>query len=367
MQLLHLLGTGYGHENKGNGCQDRIRTESYPDGRIVMAVSDGCSSSKCAEVASQSNVDVICNIFRNFNIDSLSFDAFAKMYPELKKQEEKLSDDLAGCFSYALQKPLYADARKRYFESGDIISASDYCATLLFAVREEKKTCIGHIGDGNVICFNKKGKVVYRSKEDNGEDSTHTYFTVSDNFRKHFFYDVIPSDDIACIVMFSDGPQNMFKCEYGDIEKGVREIVAKPILNGRICSDEALAKLFEKYIGQAKHYVSDDWSMVIAYNGKKIVRNISPISLNGIFQEEFKKIKFDEFGNIIEDGRVRDDEDNKQDDYGYADNFCTDACLEKVDSELDKQDTQGVESNNKSRKRKKLSRGFVFRKNDERN
>lgn len=317
MRLLHFLGTGYGHENKEQGCQDRIRTESFPDGKTVMVVSDGCSSSKCAEIASQSNVDVICNIFRRYNIESLSFDAFTQMYPELK-EEKKLRNDLPGCFAYALQKPLYDDARKKYFERGGCIDSRDYCATLLFAVREKKKTCIGHIGDGNVICFNKKGEIVYRSKEDNGEDSTHTYFTVSSNFRKHFFYEVIPSDDIECIVMFSDGPQNMFKCEHGDIETGVREIIAKPVLNGTICSDESLVKHLKKYIGHAKHYVFDDWSMVIGYNGLKTVREITPVSLNAIFREEFKKVKFDEKSNVIETGQ--DGDDNSKD-FGFVDSF----------------------------------------------
>ena len=322
MKLLRFLGTGTGHESKGQGCQDRIRTESFPDGRSVMAVSDGCSSSKCAEIASQSNVDVICDLYRRFNIDSLSFDTFVQMYPELKKEEKKLRGDLAGCFAYILQKPLYADARKRYFESGDYIDARDYCATLLFAVREKKKTCIGHIGDGNIICFNKKGEIIYRSKEDNGEDSSHTFFTVSPDFREHFFFDVIPSEDIACIVMFSDGPQKMFKCEHGDIESGVREIIAKPVISGRICSDEALAKHLKKYIGHAKHYVFDDWSMVVAYNGIKTTREITPVSLDEYFMETFNKVKFDDFGNIIETEQDEDDNGTYTSDCNFWNEYC---------------------------------------------
>ena len=315
MNLLHFLGTGYGHAAKGQGCQDRIRTETLSNGTTVIAVSDGCSSSKCAEVAAQSNVDVICNIFSRFSIDSLSFDAFIQLYPELKNHAESYGGDLAECFAYALQKPLYTLARKGVTETNDYVDISDFCATLLFAVCEKNKMLIGHIGDGNVICFDNKSNVVYRSEEDNGEDAYHTYFTVDSNFTQHFHYDIIPSDNIACVVMFSDGPQNMFKCEGGNIEAGVSEIIAKPVLGGKIRTDKELEKVLTKYIAHAKHYVFDDWSLVVAYKGKKVVREISPVSLDEIFMEEFKKIKFDDFGNIIS---VEQDSDNDAQDIDYT-------------------------------------------------
>ena len=96
--------------------------------------------------------------------------------------------------------------------------------------------------------------------------------------------------------MFSDGPQNMFRYEHGDIRTGVCEIIAKPVISGKICSDEMLADKLKEYICHAKHYVFDDWSLVVAYKGLKSVRNINPVSLDKIFMEEFNKI----VGGLVE-------------------------------------------------------------------
>ena len=340
MELLHFLGTGYGHELKGMGCQDRIRTESFPDGKTIIAVSDGCSSSKYAEIAAQSNVDVVCNIFKSCSIDSLSFDSFVQMYPEMKKAEEKFQDNLTGCFRFAFQKALYDIAKKKARECNEDIDSRDYCATLLFCVCEEERICIGHIGDGNILCLDKNGEIVYHSKEENGEDSSRTFFTVSQNFDEHFYYDVIPAENVECIVMFSDGPQNMFRYEHGDIRTGVCEIIAKPVISGKICSDEMLADKLKEYICHAKHYVFDDWSLVVAYKGLKSVRNINPVSLDKIFMEEFNKIVFDEFGNIVNrDNNLNDTCEKKADD----------SC-EQVDApeDKDKSDTAGAAAQDKT-------------------
>ncbi len=339
-ELLHFLGTGYGHELKGMGCQDRIRTESFSGGKTIIAVSDGCSSSKYAEIAAQSNVDVVCNIFKSCSIDSLSYDSFVQMYPEMKKDEEKNQDNLTGCFRFALQKALYDIAKQKSRECSEDIDSRDYCATLLFAVCEEEKICIGHIGDGNIICFDKNGEIVYHSKEENGEDSSHTFFTVSQNFEEHFYYDVIPAENVECIVMFSDGPQNMFRYEHGDIQTGVCEIIAKPVISGEINSDEMLADKLKEYICHAKHYVFDDWSLVVAYKGLKSVRNINPVSLDKIFMKEFNKIVFDEFGNIVNDNNNLNDTCEKK-----ADDSCE---QEDAPDDKDKSDADGAAAQDKT-------------------
>lgn len=304
MKILRFLGTGASHEAKGQACQDRILTETFADGKTILAVADGCSSSLYGGEAAQCNVQVVRDIFSRCNIGSLDFSVFAELYPGIKKVERTYRDDLTACFDFAFKTSLFELSKKLTHKNTRRFDFEDYCATVLFAVCEKEKTFICHVGDGNVICFDKNGNVVYHSKEENGSDSSHTYFTARSDFYNHFHYKIMSSADIECIVMFSDGPQNMFKCEFGDIVTGVRELIALPVLNGEINSNRAIFEVLKERIGHAKHYVADDWSLVVARKDAETENEDEPVSLYGIFKESFDKIKFDEFGNVISDENV---------------------------------------------------------------
>ena len=303
MKILRFLGTGASHEAKGQACQDRILTETFADGKTILAVADGCSSSLYGGEAAQCNVQVVRDIFSRCNIGSLDFSVFAELYPGIKKVERTYREDLTACFDFAFKTSLFELSKKMTNENTLRFQFEDYCATVLFAVCEKEKTFIGHVGDGNIICFDKNGNVVYHSKEENGPDSSHTYFTARSDFYKYFHYDVIDSSDIECIVMFSDGPQRMFKGECGDILTGVRELIALPVLNGEINSDKDLFEVLKERIGHAKSYIYDDWSLIVACRESEKEGKKEPISLNDLFMESFNKIKFDDFGNIISDGK----------------------------------------------------------------
>lgn len=298
MKILRFIGTGYHHEQHNKGCQDRLKTLELDNGTVILAVSDGCSSSAYAEAAAQCNVDTVAEIFSNCSIDDLSFDKLAELYPEMKAFEGSLRDNIRGCFefifNYKMSKLTETD------ECKDAVSASDFCATLLFAVCEREKTLIGHIGDGYIMCFDKDATLTYASGADNGESSCYTYFTVSSDFCEHFRYDTIPSDSFESIVLFSDGPQKMFEGEADDVETSVRDILVTPVTNGEITTEAELAKALSSVIGHAKYYVFDDWSIIFAHKTEKH-KAIEPVSLLSIFRAEFAKIRFDENGNIIND------------------------------------------------------------------
>lgn len=306
MKILRFLGKGTGHETAGKDCQDRIGYKALPD-KTILAVSDGCSSSKYAENAAQCNIDIILDIFSKYDIDSLSRSSLAKLYPVLNEENCNIAeDDIISCFEWIFKYSLATldlkpKSKKIIKKSGkEPNNSKDLCATLLFAVWEKDKILIGHIGDGNIICFDKSGNTVFHSAQDNGKDSSHTYFTVSPDFLEHFNYDIIPATDVDSIIMFSDGPQTMFKCEQGDIVSGAYKIVAEPVAKGEIRTESELVDALREPIGHAKHYIFDDWSILIAHKEKNEDSELKPVSLYQLFKEEFRKIKFDENGDVIQ-------------------------------------------------------------------
>ena len=311
MNILHFFGKGTGHEENQVDCQDRLAYKVLPDGKTIFVISDGCSSSACAEEAAQCNVDVITNIFSQLNIDEISRSSLADLYPVLNKPIYDFAEnDIVSCFNLIFKDSLHKLCDSSFF------CHSDYCATVLFAICEKEKTAIGHIGDGNVICYGEDGEVVFHSQADNGSDSRHTYFTASDSFCEHFRYNIISSDDVKDIILFSDGPQKMFFYE-GDYDtaKGAYDIVVEHISNGNITTNNELADKLREYIGHAKHYVYDDWSLLVGHKGSQhnsVLEEINkPVSLLKIFRKEFNKITFDENGDIV--GIKQEDADEKAD------------------------------------------------------
>lgn len=287
MKVFNFLGKGVGHEDKGENCQDRLSIMTTEDGRTVCVVSDGCSSSDFAMETAQRNVDVINKIFSRFAIEELSRDSFAELYPMLEDYLQKCAqDDISACFQIVFNYELAMLARELNVAEP---SSSDFCATLLFVICETNQTMIGHIGDGNIILYNKSGEVVYQSVADNGEDSRHTFFTINDNFRNHFRYDIIPTKSYQSLILFSDGPQTMFKLESGTVEKGAFELAIKKIASDQIKTNQEFASALQKLLANAMHYGFDDWSIIAAIKQLETGPEITPVSLKQMFFEVYNK------------------------------------------------------------------------------
>lgn len=287
MKTLRFLGKGVGHEHERQDCQDRLSVLVAANGRKIYAVADGCSSSAYAQQAAQCNIDTVNNLFSHVGIDELSRSSFVSLYPQLEKYWENVAeDDIAACLASVF---LYEMARTAKAMVLSDARMADFCATLLFAVVEEDKTLVGHIGDGNVIFYDKQGEIVCISEEDNGADSTHTYFTVSPDFTRHFRTETIPTDSYESLVLFSDGPQTMFRMEYGTIARGAYEIAVAPAIAKQVKTEEEFARSLQKVLGHAMHYGDDDWSIIVSCNGDVPLTPIVPLSLNDLFMEEYEK------------------------------------------------------------------------------
>lgn len=292
MKIIRLLGKGSIHEDMGKGCQDRLSVVTAPNGRKIFCDSDGCSGSQYPEIAAQANIDTINRIFTHCSIDELTLSKLSELYPYLKQSPVPIEeDDFASCMKQIFRMELVKSAKSQL---GGLPDPKDILATLLFVVREEEKTLIGHIGDGNILMFRDR-EVVFRSEEENGSDSSHTYFTLSNSFIERFRCDVIPTSSYDSLAMFSDGMQSMFKYEGGTIPKGAYELAVEPVKNGEINSDAELLEHLIEPISHAMHYVFDDWSIIIACDldnkEDNPLEELSPAPLKEIFMTEFNRAR----------------------------------------------------------------------------
>jgi len=266
MKFLSFLGIGTSHERSNKPCQDRLLVRQLPQGRTILAVSDGCSGSAFAELAASANLEVIYRLFENTPIAQFSKSSVENAIPGVAEHiSDVADDDITGLFQLAFLVTLKDLLREH--GSDDF---SDVCATLLFCIIEKDRTLIGHIGDGNIILFNKQGEPVFISGEDNGEDSSHTFFTASREFRDHFRLDVIQTSSFDTVSIFSDGLQQMFRCEFFDpadehpIVSGCYDIVAEPFMNNEITTHAELTDRLADFLGNAFWYGGDDWSLILA-------------------------------------------------------------------------------------------------------
>ena len=291
MKIVRLLGQGSAHEESGMNCQDRLSVVTAPNGTKVFCISDGCSGSKYAEIGAQSNLDVINRIFTHCTINELTHSKLKELFPYLEKSPTPIQEnDFASCLRLIFRVEILTTAICLL----DVIpDPTELFATLLFVVREKEKTLIGHIGDGNVVLYDKNGEIAFRSEEENGSDSSHTVFTLSESFLHHFRCDVIPTSSYESLVMFSDGPQKMFRMESGTIPTGAYEIAMKPVKNGDVNTDAELLAHMKTYISHAMHYIFDDWSIIIAcdLDGREDnqLEALTPTPLKQIFMKEFNR------------------------------------------------------------------------------
>ncbi len=307
MKILEFLGKGVAHEDMDKECQDRLSCIETADGRTILAVSDGCSSSEFAQKAAECNIGVINKIYSRFSLKQLNRDSFIELYPEAAQSFSRFEkDDLASCFEFAFRYELFKLAASLRPKG---VGSRDLCATLLFAVIEKDQTAVGHIGDGNVIFFDDKGRTVFRSDEENGATSSHTYFTLSADFTDHFRYDIIPTESYSGVMLFSDGPQSMFRMERGSIEKGAYEIVMKPIFDREIVNRAQLTAALQKSLANAMHYGFDDWSIIAAAKSVGESAELTPVSLKELFMETFGENSSD---SLMEAPTVVYDKDTKK-------------------------------------------------------
>ena len=261
MKIFKYLRQGLAHYEKGIPCQDYIRTFTTENGNIILAISDGCSSSEFAIEGAMINTQAVINIFKDIDISSINTEK-----TELKKI---LLDE---CFRLIDKDYSSKKGSNTNDYSENVSIRHKYSATLLFAVinTNQNKAVIGHIGDGIIVGSNKETDILYISDAENiNSQSNMTYFTTSSNAEDHIRIDFIDLNDIENIFLSSDGAYQML-WEYGfNASRNLKYHAGTSAAHvaHKICTGEIKTNAdFKFLLDDLCHYPllrSDDWSIVI--------------------------------------------------------------------------------------------------------
>lgn len=255
MNIISYLGKGTVHQQRGKDCQDYLcykHRDDTKNGNVVLALADGCSSSIFSKEAAQVATKIIVDIFSQFSVEDLFFNTEANSFKELKTG-----------FLSQINKAIIA----RAMELGESPSSiNEFLCTLLFVVIGQDNALVGHIGDGLIYIADKDLNPLFVSDAENGEDSSHTYFTFLNDI-SHFNLTVLPSKSIGHVFMSSDGPyKTLLACDNEDIGVPVKSIFAKS-KQGEIYDRASLAKYTECMTLNILER-SDDWSILL-YNAEQ--------------------------------------------------------------------------------------------------
>ena len=241
MNIIRYLGRGVYHEDNGVPCQDRAAFSYADNGNVIMALSDGCSSAAFAEDAADANVETTLRLFSDMTL---------KAFLEENKNAADVID------------PILTALRDKNTERFDA-DASDFSATLLFAVSDGNDILLGHLGDGNILCAGKDGSAVYYSREENAGAADRTFFTVSPDAKAHLRLTLVPARNVRNVILYSDGPQKMLWYR-GDrnIEKAALALAAD-VCGGAVTNCRELADALADMTAGAMYQLMDDWSILI--------------------------------------------------------------------------------------------------------
>lgn len=276
MNIMQYLGRGYRHEVEETDCQDYadyyVPDKNSENQNIIMAVSDGCSSSKFAKEAAKSNVDAIIKYFKDHSLEEF-----------LKNPYYEQQAIITKCCWDAL-------ANEAKNQNSD--SVSDFSATLVFVVINKQQILIGHIGDGAVFCLDGKNSIINVSRPDNGSASYYTYFT-SCNRPDFLHLTTLPRFGIKNIVLTTDGPGSLIERvgTYDILNPAVIEL-SKSVTTGEVTNCSQIAdKLVDLTLTMIEHF--DDWALIFfSQDGEQCDDKITvPVSMSDAVIEADKRRK----------------------------------------------------------------------------
>lgn len=238
MRILNFIGQGIYHLNKAIPCQDSL-ISSYQKGRTVLAVSDGCSSSRFSHIASEVAVRAVKDFYSD---------------------DRELKADLSA------KRALLQFINGRLGDKAEELSLGDMqelYTTLIFAVQEGDKLLVGQIGDGALLAFDNDGRCIYFSAPENVGAKNITYFINSDVGFDKLRMELVENKEIRNIILFSDGPQRFFENQINpDLTKAVREIIDMVRIE-KIATEAQLKKYIHGIFGENIYDVYDDWSLIV--------------------------------------------------------------------------------------------------------
>lgn len=270
MNIISYLGRGIMHEKNNLPCQDSltyISASKTKSNNTILAVSDGCSSSKFSKEAADIATKTISDIFSNYSIEDILFASKLDSWDSIKAHLlEQINDAI-------VQKA--TDMKKEAY------LPNDFCCTLLFVIIGEKNALVGHIGDGLVYIADKNLNPIFVSDAENGIDSTHTYFTFMNSINS-FQLTLIPSVNIEYAFLSSDGPyKTLLACDKDDVGIPVRAIFEQMNYDeSKICNRNTLALFMEDITHSVFRERSDDWSIILYNKSQEQCDDEAPVPIS---------------------------------------------------------------------------------------
>ena len=180
---------GRSHEKHDLPCQDKTFA-LFSEETAYIALADGAGSRELPDIGAEA---VTRELSRDFtaNFDRYFSDDIASVRQKLI---ERLSDIILRLSSDYGREP------------------GCFASTLLIAAAKGNRFIHLHIGDG-LICAMQNGKMRTVSLPENGESSSATYFTTSQNLEVHMRIGRFTAENCGGLVLMSDGASD---CLYND-------------------------------------------------------------------------------------------------------------------------------------------------------
>lgn len=165
-------------------CQDAHHVISLDNGGLVLAVADGCGSSKRSDEGSRCAVEV-----------STQFVA-----ERLQREPLTTAEECAALLESALAETAAAVARLAA-ES----ERSEVATTLLLTFITHRWLATIQVGDGAIVSRNGAGESTLISNSIRGEYVNETIYITSPTYTSHIASKVLPSEDVSGLALFTDG------------------------------------------------------------------------------------------------------------------------------------------------------------------
>ena len=176
---------GTSHVARGLPCQDSHAVKTLESGDLVIAVADGCGSSKRSDEGSRSAVEV-----------STQFIA-----ERLQREHPATAEECTALLESALREASTALQQLALPES----DVNEVATTLLLTLVTDQWLATAQIGDGAIVCRSRTGELTVVSNSPRGEYVNETTYLTSPTYESHVHKTTLPSSDVTGIAMFTDG------------------------------------------------------------------------------------------------------------------------------------------------------------------
>jgi hypothetical protein len=184
-KIIAASEPGTAHSAAGSRCQDSYAAQSLPGDALVIAVSDGAGSARCAAEGSAAAAGSAARYLA---------DRLTAAKPATAQECRIL---LADCLAKARSQ---IDSM-----ASEANPIGEFAATLLAVFATDDFIGAVQIGDGAVVCRESAGPLRVLCRPQHGEYLNETCFLTSQDFSGLAEYSVQPSGSVDAIAAFTDG------------------------------------------------------------------------------------------------------------------------------------------------------------------